>query len=340
MMSILRRGFLTIVVLLVAVATMPTAGRADGPDVGGYLGAAFPLKHYNDFVDTGGVIGGWGGYRWNLADSVALSVVGNPQFTLLPTDSCPARALGSCDDDDVASEFSISVGPKLTLMDGPAEFSLAVLGGYYNDISGPFDEDGGGLAVHGTIAGNIGSGVRLGVFGRFEQQWLASRFVRRCPGCGIDQTDDRQMVMVGISVGWTPDEEVPPAPPVAVRPVPASAAPAPVKRRFVLRGVNFDFNKANIRADAAPVLDEAIRALRDAPSAGVVVEGHTDSVGTDAYNQRLSERRAAAVRDYLIRGGVAPTRLQAVGFGESRPVASNDTADGRAQNRRAELNVQ
>jgi len=79
------------------------------------------------------------------------------------------------------------------------------------------------------------------------------------------------------------------------------------------------------------------RALRDNPSLHVVVEGHTDSVGSDSYNHKLSERRAKAVRDYLVREGIDASRITTRGYGKSRPVASNDTAEGRAENRRAEI---
>ena len=85
------------------------------------------------------------------------------------------------------------------------------------------------------------------------------------------------------------------------------------------------------------MLDGAVKTLRDNPSLHVVVEGHTDSVGSDAYNRKLSERRAKAVRDYLVREGIESSRLTTHGYGKSRPVASNDTAEGRAENRRAEI---
>ncbi len=139
----------------------------------------------------------------------------------------------------------------------------------------------------------------------------------------------------GVS-GWTcpAAAEEPPAPP------PAPAPPAPVvKEKLVLRGVTFDFDKATLRAAASPVLDEAAHALAARPGARVVVEGHTDAVGSDAYNERLSQRRAQTVVDYLVHAGVARDRLEATGFGESRPVADNDTEDGRARNRRVELRV-
>jgi len=107
----------------------------------------------------------------------------------------------------------------------------------------------------------------------------------------------------------------------------------------VLRGVHFDFNKAAVRADARPVLDEAASILAARPAVRVAVEGHTDGLGSDAYNQRLSERRARAVLEYLVHAGVARERLEAQGFGESHPVADNATEDGRARNRRVELRV-
>ena len=132
------------------------------------------------------------------------------------------------------------------------------------------------------------------------------------------------------------EEIVPPPPPPP--PPPVAKAPAP-RRRIVLRGVNFDFDKATIRRDAVTILDEVVVILRDEPAIDVSVDGHTDAIGSDAYNQRLSERRAQAVRDYLVRKGISPSRLRTRGFGESEPVASNDTEEGRAQNRRTELNV-
>ena len=77
--------------------------------------------------------------------------------------------------------------------------------------------------------------------------------------------------------------------------------------------------------------------LKDNPSVQVSVEGHTDAIGSDQYSLKLSLRRATAVKQYLVKDGVPDTRLSVRGFGKTQPVASNDTADGRAQNRRVEL---
>jgi outer membrane protein OmpA-like peptidoglycan-associated protein len=142
------------------------------------------------------------------------------------------------------------------------------------------------------------------------------------------------------------EEEAPPPPPPAPKAAPAPA-PAPTVDRCAevirLRGVNFDFDRAEIRSDAAVILDEAATLLADAlgdcPSRSVSVEGHTDATGADAYNQSLSERRANAVLDYLAGKGVDASRLTAQGFGESSPIAPNETREGRALNRRVELRL-
>jgi len=87
------------------------------------------------------------------------------------------------------------------------------------------------------------------------------------------------------------------------------------------------------------VLNEAITTLKQEGTISIIAEGYTDNIGTEAYNQALSLRRANAVRDYLVAGGVSASRISVEGFGESKPVASNRTDDGRAQNRRVELHI-
>ncbi len=96
----------------------------------------------------------------------------------------------------------------------------------------------------------------------------------------------------------------------------------------------FDTNSAVLKPESYAELDSMARFLADVPSARGIVEGHTDSVGADAYNLALSQRRADAVRKYLIDKGVAADRLQAKGYGETQPAADNKTAEGRSQNRR------
>jgi len=108
---------------------------------------------------------------------------------------------------------------------------------------------------------------------------------------------------------------------------------------IVLRGVNFDNNSADIRADAQPILDDAAVVLKRYPYIKAKVAGHTDSRGDDARNQSLSARRAESVMRYLIERGVAAERLSAAGYGESQPIADNATEAGRFENRRVELQI-
>jgi len=127
----------------------------------------------------------------------------------------------------------------------------------------------------------------------------------------------------------------------------------PQKVVIDLRGVNFKFDRPktgehNIEptlqlptADSIAILDQAIDALKRYPEIKVELDGHTDSIGTDAYNQKLSERRAQIVNDYLTSHGVDPSRITAVkGFGETQPIDTNATKEGRARNRRTEMKVE
>jgi outer membrane protein OmpA-like peptidoglycan-associated protein len=106
-----------------------------------------------------------------------------------------------------------------------------------------------------------------------------------------------------------------------------------------LSDVLFDFNKANLKPGAREKLARVAGIVQSHPGLQMQVEGHTDDVGSDDYNQRLSERRAVSVRDYLVDQGIPADTVGTAGFGESRPVATNGTAAGRQQNRRVELVV-
>jgi outer membrane protein OmpA-like peptidoglycan-associated protein len=106
--------------------------------------------------------------------------------------------------------------------------------------------------------------------------------------------------------------------------------------RLALYGLNFDFNKATLRADSTALL-ERVQKLLAGRGEMIRIEGHTDNVGGAAYNQKLSEDRAASVRSWLVTHGIGAQRLQSKGFGLTQPVADNATDLGRARNRRVEL---
>ncbi len=101
--------------------------------------------------------------------------------------------------------------------------------------------------------------------------------------------------------------------------------------------ISFDTGSAALKPELRDVLSQFAKGLGDNPSALVKIVGHTDSVGTDANNQRLSNERADAVRDFLTDRGVGNSRVAITGHGEREPIASNDTAEGRAKNRRVEI---
>jgi len=115
--------------------------------------------------------------------------------------------------------------------------------------------------------------------------------------------------------------------------------PVVVEQKIVLRGIQFDLDKYNIKPEYQPILDEAAATLKAKPDVKVVINGYTDSTGTPDYNMGLSERRAKAVFDYFVAKGISASRMQTVGHGLNDPIASNATADGRALNRRVELKV-
>jgi OOP family OmpA-OmpF porin len=102
----------------------------------------------------------------------------------------------------------------------------------------------------------------------------------------------------------------------------------------------FDFDKATLKREGEVKVDEVVRAMKAEPKLRATVDGYTDSIGTEAYNQRLSERRANAVRSYMVSQGIDASRITARGYGESHPVADNKTAEGRAKNRRVEITTE
>ncbi|MEM7675642.1 MAG: OmpA family protein, partial [Myxococcota bacterium] len=104
-----------------------------------------------------------------------------------------------------------------------------------------------------------------------------------------------------------------------------------------IKGINFQSGRSTINPTSFPVLDKAVVVLKDYPDLKLEIGGHTDSSGSARGNQRLSQRRADAVRAYLIGQGIDASRLTAVGYGEAKPIATNRTRAGRAENRRIEF---
>ena len=170
-----------------------------------------------------------------------------------------------------------------------------------------------------------------------------------------------QLISLGFTIGFggqpapAPRAEPPPPPPPPPAPPPPPPPPAAPERpcpepregqpvdadgcalEIELQGVNFEFDSARLLPSSERILDEAVEILLRHPNLRVEVQGHTDSRGSAEYNEQLSDRRARSVREYLISQGVNPGNLTSRGYGEQRPVASNDIDEGRARNRRVVL---
>lgn len=134
---------------------------------------------------------------------------------------------------------------------------------------------------------------------------------------------------------------VPTASPVPVETPPPPLTPREELMEFtgVVEGIAFDFNSAVIKKESYAKLDRAAAAFKKFPALQVGIAGHTDGIGSKAVNQRLSQRRAEAVKKYLVDHGLDENQITAEGFGASRPIATNKTPGGRAKNRRIEINL-
>lgn len=166
--------------------------------------------------------------------------------------------------------------------------------------------------------------------------------IRELSGCSVaadakSLASDAGMAQFAKDVLY--EERMPaPAPKPAPKPVPVPApAPAPVAKEVVTFNLLFGFDKADITDEMIPVLEQVKMILDEEPDTDFVLSGHTDSTGPEVYNQGLSERRAGAVKNWLVSNGVAESRLDAKGYGETQPKYDNTTREGRKLNRRVEM---
>lgn len=221
--------------------------------------------------------------------------------------------------------------------------------GYSWGFGAPLDSDGDGVADRKDQCPNTPKGAKVdakgcpldsdgdGVFDGLDQCPDTPAGVKvNADGCPLDSDGDGIPDYKDACPTVPAPGTVDGCPPKAAEPVPAPVEPS-APRKLTLDGVNFDNDSAKLRPESIAVLDKAAATLKEWGDVKVEVAGHTDSVNSDAYNNKLSQRRAEAVRAYLVKQGVAADRLTAKGYGESKPVADNKSAAGRAQNRRVEL---
>lgn len=285
--------------------------------VGGRVGYFFPLVGRLDgglFLDASGVID-------DDKDSTPRDL------TFVPTTALGQLRVRLVDADDFGLHPYVGVGPSVV----------------WSKLEVGDEED-----TTVDIGLDARAGLRLvfldrfALFGEYRMNYFENSFdIGQEPEVHADHVWHAALGGIGYRFLPAPAAPPPPAPaPVAAaEPEPAAELPAPTAKRLVLRGVNFEFDRAELSSEATGILDAAVAALGESPDAAVVVAGHTDAIGTEAYNLELSRRRAESVRNYLVDQGLDAARLDVEAYGESRPVADNDTAEGRAQNRRVELEV-
>lgn len=232
-----------------------------------------------------------------------------------------------------------------------------------NDIFRPYVNPGLGWAVQRRQIGPVSSSdgfsaeLAIGAITNADLYFPGLRFRFELRGDYdniVDNSGDRGVADFKVSLGlhyifgggWKKAQPALPPKPVTPPPAPKPAAPpppappaAPVENK--LEDVHFPYNKGTLTDKAKSTLDADAKTItsrmKSNPSTRVQVEGHTDWIGSDAYNQALSERRAQSVKDYLVRKGIEGSKITTVGYGRSKPVADNRTDEGRALNRRAEI---
>jgi len=161
----------------------------------------------------------------------------------------------------------------------------------------------------------------------------------------FDGVNNDLLYTVGLSFSFGGAKKVveakpePPAPVEEVKPAPVveEAKPEIIEKGRTTLNVEFDFDKATIKKGYYKDIDDLVTVMKQYPDVNIEIDGHTDSIGTAAYNKKLSQKRAEAIKKYMVeKGGIAADRLTAKGYGEEKPIASNKTKEGRQKNRRVE----
>jgi OOP family OmpA-OmpF porin len=173
-----------------------------------------------------------------------------------------------------------------------------------------------------------------------DATWTPATAAKGCDGALVPPPAPRAAPAPAPAPAVAPRAAPAPAPAVAPRaaPAPAPQPPAATKVTYAADAF-FDFNKAVIKAEGKAKLDDLVGKVKGVNLEVIIAVGHTDAVGGDAYNQALSVKRAEAVKAYLVTKGIEKNRVYTEGKGEKQPVADNKTAEGRAKNRRVEIEV-
>lgn len=285
----------------------------------------FAKRYFTDSyrdMDNGNLFGGSVGYF--LTDDVSLNLSYGEYHDIRSTNNTGNKNVkGSLSSLDAVYHFGTpGIGLRPYLSAGMGHQSISNVG----DRSGR----------DRTTFANIGAGAKY---------YITENLFAKAGVDGVHGFDNHQsewMAGVGVGLNFGGKKAVAAAPVVApVEPVVYEEEAVEAETVRVELDVKFDFDKAQVQQGSYSDIENLAEFMKQFPQTATTVEGHTDSVGNDAYNQKLSERRAGAVRDVLVNQfGVEANRVNAVGYGESTPVADNATGEGRAVNRRVEAAVE
>lgn len=317
-----------------AVAAALAAGsvNAFAQGQGAVEAEAFAKRYFTDSnrkMDNGNLYGGSVSYFLTEAVSLGLSY---GEYHRLDSD------------DKLASE-----GNKRKKING----SLATLDATYHfrsatDALRPYLSAGVGhqslsnIQGVSSVSGKGRDRTTMALIGAGAKYYFGENFFVRAGVDGMHGLDNNQSEwMAGLGIGLNFGGSAKPAPVVVEEVVAVYEEPVEPETVRVELEVLFDFDKANVKDGSYADIQNLAEFMKQYPQLTTTVEGHTDSVGPDAYNQKLSERRAGAVRQVLVEQyGVEAERVSSVGYGEARPIADNSTKEGRALNRRVEAAVE
>lgn len=232
------------------------------------------------------------------------------------------------DENAIVMQFNMGVGLEWCLDE---DWKLVTEFGYHQTSNSSFD----GTVIATEVSGTDSyMGLSLGLL-YFLDKGEPSKYCQLYTGITQEQKDmtDYNKIedMIKAHIPKEVTKEI-----VVEKPAKATS----VSEKWVLVGNNFEFNSAQLTAESYPMLYDAAKAMLKNPDMKIEIEGYTDNIGSESYNQKLSEKRANTVKNYLTSKGIDAGRITVSGKGESNPVADNNTADGRAMNRRIEFKMQ
>lgn len=317
-------------------ATVVQAGEFDG----GYVGAKIGVNRTDMTAvsrQSPVATGLEGGYNWNM-DGMLLGVDGFIDFNGKKTHTGVAPAPAAVNYGSHVYGLDLKLGvPNGNWM------PYAKLG--YAHVGGRGD-------AYASVIGDSGAHLGLGVEYKFTPNWSVAGEWTNNSGKNATTKLDNNNFTLGVNYYF--DKPAPPPPvvePVAMKEEPKVApAPEPMpepvpetwktlleNKPVCIEGANFEFDSARLRSGEIQKLEEVVSFAEKYSDAKLEADGHTCSIGTEAYNLKLSERRAESVKAYLVKKGVAADRITTKGYGESRPMADNKTREGRELNRRVEV---